>query len=292
MRSAFEYGFRRILRIYPAYLISLLISGLYIQNFHTYTVYPLASKWYSMWFNFKPFTQLIINHLLFTDPSMNTVAWALGPIMLFSLLAPFFYFFYRSISTKWNLLLLTILITISFLVRQNDSIKYLFTFYIGLILPKLTDSLKKIMTNMNFSAKSMGIISIVFLLIARPLFLKNEILIKIVESLAIFSLIFLTINYKEFFLNEVGRSRILVFFGKISYSFYIINFLILYMIANILFKNKYLYDFKFDLILTSLFIGFLSILITTPIAYLIYLFVEKNIIFLNRRLSNRIVNHQ
>jgi len=272
-----KYVLKRILRIYPVYLFSLIISSFYLLYFHTYKTYPLASKWYLMWFHFKPFPKLILNHLFFIDTSMNTVAWALAPIVLFSFFAPLFYYFYKKKSIKINLFCLFLLLILSFILRQNNSIKYLFTFYIGLIAPKLKTFFANFVKKLSISTNKLGMFFIIGLLMARPLFLNNEILVKLIESISILVILLTIITNKNFFLNRLGKNKILVFFGKISYSFYLINFLVLYIIATFFLENtKFLLIGK-NLVLVSMLIGILSVLITIPISVFSYFVIEKNV---------------
>jgi peptidoglycan/LPS O-acetylase OafA/YrhL len=281
IKTIIDYCLKRILRIYPIYLISLLVSGIYISYFHTYKTHSLASKWYLMWFNFKLTPRLIIDHLFFTNTAMNTVAWALGPIIVFSLLAPFFYFIFKRTSIKLNTIVIVILIISTYLIKQSDLTRYLFSFCIGLALPKFSKVFKNIINYSKINIQLAGLCAIVILLFARPMFLRSEILVKLIESISISLIIYLVVNHNTFFVNRIGQNRIMIFFGKISYSFYLLNFLIIYIITNFFLKAGISYLANTYLILISLLIGLLSIIVTTPIAYLMHEAIEKN--FLSRK---------
>lgn len=280
--SFFAFYIKRIFRIYPAYIVCLTIIILSIYLFHTYIKFPNTSVWFQAWYQTDiTFKNAMANYALL-ETNLNQVAWTLKVELVMSLLFPFGYLVSRKLSVKMNLTFLFILVMVGFLSGimpfGNLYFLYGFVFYIGLLLPTLIEKLNLYVEQ--GARNTMFTLSIICLLCSRSLFSSGNLFCAILIE-AVFAALIVAILADE--KTTIVLSRVLDFeivrkLGRLSYSFYIYHFIILYWLAY-----GMLYLVSSDLtadypILLSVVLAIISVPISYYAAMLSYYGVERPMI--------------
>ncbi len=234
--GVFSFYVRRIFRIYPAYLVSLLtiISSIYF--FHTYIKFPNSSVWFNWWYMGELSLSNAANNLAMLETNLNPVAWTLRVELVMSFLFPFAYLINRKIGVKANLLVLTLMIIVSAFYSGNIYLRFGFVFYLGLLLPIIVEKLHSTATKTKYNI--LLAVSIFMLLYSRRIFVNHDVFYAIlVEGICSFLIIATVTDSKiNNFLSCILDLEIVRKLGQVSYSFYVYHFIILYWLAYCLFK--------------------------------------------------------
>jgi peptidoglycan/LPS O-acetylase OafA/YrhL len=278
---------RRLFRIYPAYLVSLVLVCIYLVFFHQSVKYSYTSTWFNKWYQQRLTYLELTKNIFFLSASLNSNAWTIKAEMLGSLLMPIFYFLKMYFGRIQSLYFLGVLIVAGLWTQQEIFIT-LFMFFLGLILPHYRNIFN--CGNSKYAAYVLLMTS-VFLWLGTQLSLKiithNYFMAgRVLEALPAGCIIgFLA--YNSFFRTNIFLTNsLLKFYGKISYSFYITQFIVLYFLGVILLDHTpitivQLYPFPLSV---ALIIG--DIVITTLLAYLVYQYVELYFIRLGKRITS------
>ncbi|WP_373533427.1 acyltransferase family protein [Vampirovibrio sp.] len=86
---------RRVLRIWPAYAVSLLLILTFLFTQFQYHQWPFASQWFTSFYTRPLTTDLILSNALMADTSLNSNTWSLKVEMIGSLFIPLFFWYAR-----------------------------------------------------------------------------------------------------------------------------------------------------------------------------------------------------
>jgi peptidoglycan/LPS O-acetylase OafA/YrhL/Flp pilus assembly protein TadD len=285
-----KFVLRRILRLYPVHIVILILITIYYNFLHQ----PLYSSVASQWFHFSSTLSGVtmkefIRNLLFIDCGLNSVTWIMKHQMTAVFLLPFFHLLSRRLTLINNILVVFILYYISY-KTELSILRYLFVFYLGLILPNARFIFQKI--NSNYK-KIITLILVVILILPRSTLLasifSNDYRIILCEAIGCFFLTgLLSYGHPIRFYNILLR-RLPQSLGKISYSFFMIHFIILFILSSFLFNNLSGDIIERFTLLFVLILSASSIFAAYVIATFIYKYIEypciqySNIFFLTEQ---------
>ncbi|WP_339728431.1 acyltransferase [uncultured Gimesia sp.] len=229
--GVFSFYIRRIFRIYPAYIVSLLIIISSIYFFHTYIEFPNTSTWFNWWFTSEISLPNAAKNISMLEINLNPIAWTLRVELVMSFFFPFAYVLSRKIGEKSNLVILALLVALSFNYSSNIYFRFGFVFYLGLLLPIIIEKLDTYASKRKYNI--ILAVSIIFLLFSRILFLKSNIFYAILLE-GIFSSLIIAIiadTKTTVFLSRILDLDITRKLGRLSFSFYIYHFIVLYWLS-------------------------------------------------------------
>ena len=255
-----NYICKRILRIYPAFLVVLLLTFFLFPVFSAQHNSWLADFWKNTPDISDFFKQAILIVRIPNDPAFRLLPhdWTLSIEILISLVLPFL----ALISRKNSLLLLVIIYAAVKLLPIDP---FIFDFSLGCIIStqkeKLIAGWKKIsfLGHAFLLFLSLAIINLDALLPFGPQ--KLDAILIHFKSWGLSLLLIALISSIKF--QNIFTNKFLIFQGKISYSIYLIHFILI----AILFK--YNPDMSFAVALTIIF------LTTIILSALMYFMVEK-----------------
>ena len=271
--SYFNYVIRRVLRIYPAYYFAIAVA---IVGF-TF-IKPQMLVDFSGWFNSQfPSISLdkdtIINTILLVTKSgsaIDCVVWTLTYEIIISIVfLPLLWKFPKTT---------TIVIAIAFMWLYNlgtyplltSSCFYTLFFLIGMMVYKFGHKLQYL-AKLRFLPIYLILYAILYFAFGNSL-VFHEYLRNITSGLGSVGFILLAIYNPR--VIKILESKILLFYGKISYSFYLIHMPIAFIL---------IYSFN-DLIPLNI-IRVAIFVLASIFAYLMYRFIEKPFMYLGKKAS-------
>jgi len=272
IRGLFGFLVKRIIRLYPVYLVIVFLTALYMKFGFVYETFPCSSAWFNWWMNFQmTFKEFFLN-FFFIHTYLGGVTWTLRVILIMSFVFPMFFLINKKTTWWMDILITALLIYLSFTLLNIDGfrdLRYIYMFYLGLIIPKFKDLFSKI-------PNSLVAISLPFLvlLLLGFRYLTNEYKGGVIESLVSFIIIGLAAYGSKVTVLDILEGKILHFFGKISYSLYLIHFSVLYVLGRLMFQNFPQLPYQNQYLSIHIILFVLSTVIATGISYLVYKFVE------------------
>lgn len=272
-----SFYLKRVFRIYPALIISImlcvLLKEVFFNNTHSFIFSSIHKDFWTWELNYTSFKEIIKTCLLigpnFDVEFLNPPIWSLVVEMKMSLLLPVFILITARNSTILNTLLFFILCYLTF----KHGAWQINLFYIGVLLSKYKDQLILKISSWH---------PVFFILISITAFIlynNNFIFLDIYRQLrkpfdariagyliAISSAIIIIVVLSMKRVSAFFEKKIFSFLGAISYSFYLIHFPILFTIASFLYG-------KYNL--STVYIFICSLIITTIMSYLIFIFIEQ-----------------
>ena len=226
---------KRIFRLYPAHIVTLLCIVGSVLLFHEYQLFESAGAWYVRWYRYEIEAATVLNNLLLKEVYLNHIAWSLQVELAGSLFLPFAYLVNRRSGLVVNLVVLAALIVLS-AQTKNLLLFFLYTFYAGLMLPMITQRMKGLLAG--YSGQALLATGFVLLWSARTLVgLGNMfayILIETIGSALIIAYLLNTDNAGSWF-NRFLAWDVINRLGRYSYSFYLLHFIVLYWMAYVIF---------------------------------------------------------
>lgn len=276
-----SYIVKRIFRIYPAYYFSIFLSIVLIHFYEPNNMKGLSEWAQTFWLN--PFNlETIGKHLVLiynlNTRLLNPVIWTLVVEMKMSLFIPFFIFLMQKIKLKYAELYL---LGLSFLLSLIFQFFFFLPhFILGFVL---AFNFEKLSSQINFLNKISQVLLIsmsVFFFgiryfVPHSLSIPENIFIYI-SSLGSFLLIIFCSEIK--FLKKFLSSKLFIFLGETSYSFYLLHLPILLFVSSIFYP-----------IFNSLLIcGLISLCTTYLLSWIVYIKIEQKFIYVGKLASRKI----
>lgn len=260
-----KFTLKRFSRLYPAYLLLIVASFIYSSYFHDQKTSILASNWYIRWFQFKPHWRDMIDNLTFANANLSAVTWTLKIEVIMAFFLPLIALFHSKVKIVGMIGMACILYFAGLFPSHRIDLSFAYIFYFGMLVPggrrHFGNTFKK------HRIMSTAILLYCFIMFFTSASLLSDIrLVYTVETLAgTYIFIFLSGSNRNI-LHRILSSGFLQFFGRISYSFYLFHFLILYILATLYFDYG-TFLFSPGLVLTiAFFIAVLSIGLTAVLA--------------------------
>lgn len=277
---------KRLIRLYPVYLMIVLLTALYMKFGFTYQTFPFSSAWFNWWMNFQMTIKELLFNVFFIHAYIGGVTWTLRVILIVSFIFPVFFLINKKTTWWLDILVSIVLIYLSFTLLNIEGfrdLRYVYMFYLGLMVPKFKNL---------FSAAPNWLASIslpfAIILLLGYRYLTNEYRGGVVESIISFFIIGLAAYGNKVTALNFLDSKPLHFFGKISYSLYLIHFSVLYVLARLMFINLPHLPYQDQYLSIHLILFILSTAIATGISYFVYKFVEMPSQILSKKVGNSI----
>jgi peptidoglycan/LPS O-acetylase OafA/YrhL len=278
---------RRLLRIFPAHIVWVLIALVLLLTLHNPVHIPAASIWFNDMYSTEMSVIEVILNLALILTSLIPGEWTLTLELVVYLIYPILYLLHRKRGKIVNTLLLLFLLGLSFIGQEVRLFYYLYAFYIGLAAPSLYKSLidrfpGRFSTFLLWMSLALLVTLPVFSGLFKFMTTAGQVL---AGGFIVFACIFMK---KDSVVFRILDRPLIERLGQISYSFYIIHFLMNYWIAYFLFGllgSDLAGEFRF---LFMLGVALVSIPITYQLARLSYERVEAPTMEYSRRLSKRL----
>lgn len=282
-RHSVAFLVRRICRIYPALVVSLLIVWATMDWLVQETDFAAGTFWYNRLYR-KPFSGSdLLQNMTFVSADMNAVIWTLKVELFAAMALPVLHFISRKATMLVDLGMLCALVWVSYEAEYSDWSKWLFVFYLG-----LTVSGKKGWLESVAKAMPVGWWILAFIT-ARPLLrswfsnVTGPIMIEAGSATMILSCLLYRPESRWFHVLDLNVMKTL---GRYSYSFYLLHLVVLYLIARSVFQVYSGAMLGAAGIVWNIGLAFFSVFLTGCIAAGIYRWVERPCIGFGRALSN------
>lgn len=259
---------KRIFRLYPAYYFAIIfttifVTGLSVVNFHyVYNWFLLVTDIGNLFSSIKMIDRPQIGH------PIDSVTWSLTYEMIISVFFPFLYlFFYRVVVGNLLRSLLVfcyvffgVLIFVCYKIAIYSVIYYSVYFVIGMYVASNIRNLK-------FLSGALFLVFGVFLFFNNSLIclfgfqINNIYLVDIYSSIGAIFLI-IACEHNLWFIN-IMKNKVIHFYGRISYSFYLFHGPMLYI------AFKYLNSWNIFLLLA------VSFICSTVISFFSFTYIEQ-----------------
>ncbi len=269
----FKFLYKRFIRLYPAFFFTILLISTARWLGFDYQTFPHASSWYHWWMNFDLNLKEFFLNTIFININLGGVTWTLRVIVLVSFFAPLLYFLSKKLSSWQNILFAILLTYLSFnLLNLNNfrDFRYLYMFYLGLIIPQLENFFKSIPVWFTYLSLPL----LVFTMLAIR-YQTNEYQGGVFESFISWFILGLVIYQSNIKIFSFLSRPWLLFIGKISYSLYLIHFSVLYTLGRVLFQFFPQINYSNHYLATHFFLLVSSAAITIPLSWLVYNYVER-----------------
>ncbi|WP_433766620.1 acyltransferase family protein [Pseudomonas putida] len=280
--AIFEYSVKRMLRIVPAFWASLALAVLCLLAFSTgYVPKEGGTIWFNGWYREPLSLSVIASNVFMQTPSLNPNSWTLTVEVLGSLLLPFLLMFGWRKGLASTIAMLAVAIAISAYGSYFGLTwsYYFFMFAAGVAAAKHGDAVVSLLKPK--VAKLTGIVAIFFILAGSAFFplvhvLPQDILFVVGAAWLVMLLGSSAIPEKIAILdNPVSR-----FVGRISYSFYLLHFMVLYWTANAVFvlvPDQFLIAYPLPVMIV---VASATVILVLPLSWLSYMYVERPFIYI------------
>lgn len=284
--SLIGFFLKRVVRLYPVYLFIIVATAIYMRTIFTYEIFPFSSSWFNWWMNFQmTFKEFILN-VFFLHAYVGGVTWTLRVILIASFVFPFLYLINKKTNWWMDIIFSGVLIFLSFTVLNIEGFRdfrYLYMFYLGLVIPKFKNFFSLVP---NWLVSLTLPIAILFLLGYR--YLTDEYRGGVVESIISFFIIGFSAYGNKLKVLDILDGKVLKFFGKISYSLYLIHFSVLYLLGRAMFQNLPNLPYSEHYLIIHIILFVLSTVIATGVSLLVYRFVELPSQSLSKKIGQKL----
>ncbi|TXH03004.1 MAG: acyltransferase [Candidatus Moraniibacteriota bacterium] len=256
----YSYYTRRLSRLMPVYVVTTLLLYIAVVSGLAPVAIPDASLWWNWWLQGPISLRELFEHLVFLTPGLGGATWTMSVFVVGALVYPLLHKFKDKISGWIYSLLFVDLILLAWITGKDEYLLF-GAFVLGTTINRCSPSLAWIYEKL--SGYSLSFATILVMCLRYLIFVRW---IWIVEAIWAFVLVGSVIYNKL----PVYQNKPLIYLGKISYSYYLWHFLILYSVTPIL--VQLLGGGVMALLINTL----VSVLITIPVAHLSYLFIEQS----------------
>ena len=279
------YYIRRVFRLYPAALFSLLISALIVFLVVPSTNWSFFSEWLS------ESTGLMERHVLypgylaslslFSETSVfNPPMWTIREEFACSLLLPLLIL----LLVRFPSMVLPMGAALAWMLwraRYHQPASFLFAFYLGYVIHMTSPHVEKISEN---TTKT-----VLFFALMLWIFSIKQGFNAVTGSIVLGVILLVLIPCQWPFLRRMLESTPLRFLGRISYSFYLLHFPIMLLTCGLLASRHLQFLNVSNRFVSSLILFVISVSITLVIGHLSERLVETPWNRFGRELSSRLL---
>ena len=281
IRRYIRFLTKRLFRIYPAHIFSLLLicAAIFLFSAVNPGSFAYASSAYNAHYRVQPDGYGIIRNLLLFDTFLNTVTWTIKVEMVIAFVFPILHFFsrLRNSAAIWiNSGILAMLVVLSIIYNDGLFTTHIYKFYLGLLLPLYLPKVGYL------KHWALWPVSFILLLLLPQVPISND-LKRVLMSVGAVLLISLLMKQPDSWLSQ---NKMIKKLGQYSYSFYLFHFPIMWFSYFLLFHNKLFVSFVLDSpFAVASMMCVLSILMTYAISSASYWLIEKRFILVGRKLA-------
>lgn len=259
-KSLDVYYKKRLTRLMPVYIVTTLLLYLAIETGLTPIKIPNASMWWNWWLQGPINLRGLFEHLVFLKPGLGGATWTMSVFVAGAIFYPLLDKLKDKLSGLGHALLFGDLILLAWITQKDE-----YLLFGAFVLGTMYHRYARVLTR--FYNKIGGYWIIVLTIIVMSLrYLILSRWVWMIEGFWAFILVGAVIQNKLVIFANTKFAAI----GKISYSYYLWHFLILYSVTPILVQ------LLGGGVLTLLVNTIVCVLITVPVARISYLFIEKN----------------
>ncbi len=259
-KGLYSYYTHRLTRLMPVYVITTLLLYTAIVTGLAPVTIPDASLWWGWWLQGPISLRELIEHLAFLKPGLGGATWTMSVFVVGALVYPLIDKLRGRLSGSVYALIFVDLLLLSWITGKDEYLLF-GAFILGTMINSYSPKLIWI-----YEALRGHRLLIVTLLVMSLRYLILSRWTWILEAVGAYILVGSVICNKYSLFENIY----LVSLGKISYSFYLWHFLILYSVTPLLVQ------LLGSGVITLLINTLISVIITVPVARLSYLFIEKN----------------
>jgi peptidoglycan/LPS O-acetylase OafA/YrhL len=273
----------RVFRLYPALLLCIAAIAGYWLWVGAPRDFPNTSEWYR-WYHPMLTYGIWWRDELLLGCVLNPVAWTLQVEMLAALALPFLHLLSRARKPALDLAALAALIAAGVVFSNNIAAPQLFVFYLGLMVPTAG---RRLIGGIGSALQANLLMGLALAMIFLPLALTGQPLMlnRVVEASGAFIFISALLYGKERALFAALDSRVARTYGRISYSFYLYHFFLLFVLSQVLLVWIPASLTARAPLAVGISLALISVVVTTLVAGLSYQFVEQPGVRLGRWLA-------
>lgn len=277
---------RRLLRIYPAFIMSICLCGTIFYCFSFWkSNSPAATQWYQDLYSFESSWSNFARNAVFLENSLNAVSWSLPVEIIGSLLLPLFHFASRTATLR--ALVFLCLFALQFIDSIPGSVlgaftPYLWMFYLGYLIPLWPAFIRQCLEKHRHLLVFLLVVSSGICLSTHH-FGHHSVPYAMAVGFVIAVIFHLPRDPVFRFLDQ----SLVKFFGRISYSFYLLHWPVVYVMAGIMFSTVPATLLIREPVMFSFGLAVLSVGVATPLSMLSFYFIEKPCISIGKALRRR-----
>jgi len=240
--SVSQFVAKRVLRIYPTYLASVLFTLLCRQMFYRPDSLSAMSEWFQVFWSSEFRRQDMVDHVLLIfsldSSGLNPVLWTLVVEMRMSLVFPLIAWMLRPGGGAASGLAL-LAICVASLTAPTEAFRYFPLFVLGAAAAKYRDVLTGLLpTSLTLSLLLLAVPALLLVGIRSTVYPGIMAHAKFVHlAIGFLSAYVILLSAARARLNRFLRSRSILFLGRISYSFYLLHFPVLLTASMVLAKS-------------------------------------------------------
>jgi len=272
----------RIARIYPSVFVATGFIVVYLRYFHHDQLFSAASRWYGWWYHSALSPEMVFKNLLLIDQTMNPIAWTLAVEVMVALLFPPMFKLSRRLSISVNAVVVLFLMVLAYAVPDRLLCAHLYKFYLGMLLPRVAGAVW--MRRLYQPVPLM--LAALLMLAARSVWGFGQPLSGMAETLGAGLLMSALCagNPLHPSVRHLLRGSWVRWAGRVSYSFYLWNFIVLYILTHVLLQFVPPAQIQAHTLACGLGLAGVSIVLTGMWASLMYRLVERKGMMLGKRL--------
>lgn len=281
------YYIKRIFRLYPAAIVSIILAAVAAHFYDSTWNHMGASSFIKEWMikaeSLRSLGDYVNAGLLQSKSQyLNSPLWTIRAEFICSFLLPVVLLLVRIDPRILMPLSIVLMIFLSRGIQYNS--RFLFIFFMGFLIQKAVTSMGK------FTSESTK--WFLMLTTALWLFSMRFGFDLVAETIILGAILLILVPCKINELKGILCSRPLLFLGRISYSFYLVHFPLLFISWMLLAKYQPELLVEQNRVTSILVLFLISIVMTIPVAVLIERFIESPFNKLGHRFSSRLMGNQ
>lgn len=301
VREFVPFMIRRVLRLYPAHIVAtvgiILLAALFLMgrpsiDFATFPgTYPAQSGDAADWLDGKVFNPLkwqsVAGNLVMASWSMNLVVWSLYCEICAAPLLPLFHRLSRRGSLWIDAAVLALLIGLSVLTWEHLWSRYLFVFYLGMMVETHGLAWTRVLERWLGGPRSALALVYIVMVLPNMLAAHRSPAVILAEAFAAFGVICLVVRSEGRPPLAVLHHPVLRWNGRLSYSFYLWHFFLMTIAVREIYAalpadTLHRYELLIFAAVALVTVGF-----ALAVAQLSYSYVEVPSVRLGRALASR-----